>query len=330
MDWEQRCMRLCAAVLISAALLRLVGNGSLAVVGEALNTPETASFLVYLQTGRVVRLGKASDTPVVLDPVEWTAATAPVEPVRFSAGDAALVSVKYNCEYRPDLGASLTEPLAWDLTGDEPAVLILHTHTTESYTKGSTDTYQETSAYRTLDPGYNMLCIGEIVAEMLEEAGITVIHDTNFHDYPSYNGSYSDAAASTRAILEEYPSIQLVIDLHRDAADTSTGQLSTACTVGGKSAAQIMFVVGTDERLTHPDWRDNLSLALKLQVLLEQDNPGICRSMNLTRQRYNQHLGGHALLVEIGAAGDTLDEAKLAARELAEAIIQLKYGATSG
>ena len=87
-----------------------------------------------------------------------------------------------------------------------------------------------------------------------------------------------------------------------------------------------MFVVGTDTRLNHPGWERNLSLALKLQVLLEKENPGICRDMNLTKNRYNQHLGPYALLVEIGAAGNTLPQAKLAARELAEAIITLVNG----
>ena len=97
----------------------------------------------------------------------------------------------------------------------------------------------------------------------------------------------------------------------------------TACSVEGETSAQLMFVLGTDERLSHPDWERNLSLALKLQTILESENSGICRDLNLTRNRYNQHLGDLALLVEIGAAGNTLEEAKLAARELAGAIVRL-------
>jgi stage II sporulation protein P len=168
-----------------------------------------------------------------------------------------------------------------------------------------------------------MIALGELVAEILESAGIGVIQDTTLHDYPSYNGSYSHAAASTKAYLEEHPTIELILDLHRDAADTPTGQMATSCTVGGETAAQLMFVLGTDKRLNHPDWEQNLSLALKLQVLLERENPGICRDLTLSKNRYNQHLGAYALLIEIGAAGNTLEEAKIAARELAEAIAQL-------
>ena len=99
--------------------------------------------------------------------------------------------------------------------------------------------------------------------------------------------------------------------------------MATKCTIAGERGAQLMFVLGTDKRLNHPDWEENLSLALKLQVLLEKENPGICRDLTLSKNRYNQHLGKYALLIEIGAAGNTLDEAKLAARELGEAIARL-------
>jgi stage II sporulation protein P len=201
-------------------------------------------------------------------------------------------------------------------------VLILHTHTTESFAQ-TEDRYEESSPYRTLDPGHNMIALGDIVADILTQAGIGVIHDRQFHDYPSYNGSYNHAAASTKAYLDQYPTIELILDLHRDAADTPTGQMVTACSVGGEKAAQLMFVLGTDKRLNHPDWEKNLSLALKLQVLLEKENPGICRDLTLSQNRYNQHLGNTALLIEIGAAGNTLDQAKLAARELGEAITKL-------
>lgn len=320
MDWEQRCMRLCAGVLVFAVVLRLLAAGALLPVGQALGTPEAASFLLYLQTGRVVRMATAETVP------EVHTLQAPGESPRstriFSAEDLALVELSDEPELSPDLETLVTQPLELDLTGEGPRVLILHSHTTESFTQTGAR-YVETSPYRTLDPGHNMIALGNIVAEILEDAGIGVIHDTEFHDYPSYNGSYSHAAASTRAYLEKYPTIELILDLHRDAADTPTGQMATSCTIGGQSAAQLMFVLGTDKRLKHPEWEENLSLALKLQILLEKENPGICRDLTLSKNRYNQHLGKYALLVEIGAAGNTLDQCKPAARELGEAIVQL-------
>ena len=315
MDWERRCMRLCAGVLILAVVLRLWAGGALVPIGRALQSDEAASLLLYLQTGRVVR--SLPDVPEILQIPD-----SGVKITGFSARDLELVELSDEPGLGPDLESRLTAPVELTLNDGQPRVLILHSHTTESFQQ-TADRYTETSPYRTLDPGHNMLALGEIVAEILESAGIGVIHDRDFHDYPSYNGAYSHAAASTRAYLEQYPTIELILDLHRDAADTPTGQMATSCTVGGEKSAQLMFVLGTDKRLNHPDWEDNLSLALKLQVLLEKENPGICRDLTLSKNRYNQHLGKYALLIEIGAAGNTLEQAKIAARELGETILAL-------
>ena len=320
MDWDQRCIRFCAGLVFSAMALRLCAGGALIPLGQAVTNPEAASFLLYLHTGRVVRaapeLTYRTPDPPATEPDPGT-------PLTFSPEDAAAISIDNATALHPDTGALVGMDLDLDLRGDEPTVLILHSHTTESFSGGG---YAETSPYRTLDPEYNMTALGTLVAEVLEEAGIGVIHDTAFHDYPSYNGAYTHAAQSTKSYLEQHPSIRLILDLHRDAADTPSGQLATACSLEGEKAAQLMFVLGTDERLKHPDWERNLSLALKLQTILEREHPGLCRDLNLTRNRYNQHLGELALLVEIGAAGNTLAEAKLAARELAEAIVRLADG----
>lgn len=320
MDWEQRCIRLCAAVLIGAVVLRLWSAGALLPVGRALQREPVTSFLMYLQTGRVVR---QRPEPELQRPVQETELGRLQEPPRFAAEDVSAVGIDNKCGKKPDLASLLTQPVDLELMEPGPRVLILHSHTTESYTQTADSRYEESSEYRTLDSGYNMIAIGEIVVQTLEKSGIEVIHDTDLHDYPSYNGSYTHAAASTKSYLEAYPTIELILDLHRDAADTASGQLVTRCSVGGESAAQLMFVVGTDTRLEHPDWEQNLSLALKLQVLLERENPGICRNMNLSRNRYNQHLGERALLIEVGAAGNTQAQAELAARELGEAIVAL-------
>ncbi len=316
MNWEQRCIRMSGTVLAFALALRLWTGGAFLPVGQALEAPEVASFLLYLQTGRVVR-SISEESPPFFEPEPTAPAQAP-----FTAEDARYIQYTDNCGQNPDIAAALTEELSLDLSGKEPAVLILHSHTTESFTQ-TADRYEESSPYRTLDGGHNMIALGDIVAEKLEAAGISVLHDTELHDYPSYSDSYSLAAASTRDYLEAYPSLRLVLDLHRDAAESDSGQLVTRCTVGGEKSAQLMFVMGTDTRLKHPDWERNLSLACKLQVLLERENPGICRKMNLSKNRYNQHLGDYALLIEIGAAGNTLDQAKIAAGALGDALVSL-------
>ena len=329
MDTHGKVLRLGAAAIACALLFRLCSLGVPQMLLPRLLQPNMTAFLIYLETGRDVRFLTSAQ---VFSPEYAGESAAPAmteepreKPV-FSAEDASLVDMYHACDLRPDVGALLEQPLQWDLTGPEPTVLILHTHTTESYTK-SGESYRETSAYRTLDENYNMLSIGDAVGKILANNGITVLHDRLLHDYPSYNGSYSDARRSMEAYLEAYPSIQLVLDLHRDAADTPEGQLRTAATVDGEPCAQLMLVMGTDAAgLTHPDWEENLSLAVKLHATLERQTPGIMRPLILRSQRFNQDMSPGALLVEVGAAGNTHSEALKAAEQLASAIAALSKG----
>ena len=167
-----------------------------------------------------------------------------------------------------------------------------------------------------------MLSIGARVAQKLTEAGIPTVQDRSFHDYPSYNGSYVDARESIQAFLDQYPTVKLVLDLHRDASDGTGGQLRTLAAVQGRDCAQLMVVLGTN----HKHFRENLALALKLHALLEAAAPGIMRPLQLRPQRFNQDLSPGGLLIEVGAAGNTHDEALLAADQLADAIIALADG----
>lgn len=221
----------------------------------------------------------------------------------------------------PDTAALLTQPLQWDLKTEEPAVLILHTHATESYTKKG-EPYIESSAWRTLDEDYNMLAIGDRVAEILEEAGITVIHDRTLHDRPNYDGSYVAARKTLMGQLEENPSIQLVLDIHRDAAERSYGQLRTKAVVDGVRCAQLMMVLGVN----HKNYEQNLGIALKLHAQLERQAPGITRPLQLRSARYNQDLSPGAIIVEVGAAGNTHPEAMRAADQLGAAVVALAKG----
>lgn len=327
MDWEKGSMRICALALAGAVGLRLAGLGAFAPVGQMIQSPQAMSLFFYLQTGRVVRMGQVAEEPEQTDPVRTSEPVTQESPCTFSVQEAQDLELTYNCAYRPDVEMLLTKPLTWNLVAQEPTVLILHTHTSECYTQVEGETYESSGAYRTLDEGYNMLCLGDLVAQRLEEGGVHCVHDRTVHDYPSYNDAYTHAGEKTAALLEQYPSIQLVLDLHRDAADTAYGQMVTQCSIGSQTAAQLMMVVGTDAGgLDNPRWEENLSLALKLQAVLQRENPGICRKLNLTYHRYNQHLGPYALLIEIGAAGNTLQEASLAAEKLAQGILKLAQG----
>ena len=159
--------------------------------------------------------------------------------------------------------------------------------------------------------------------------GIGVIHDTTLHDYPSYNDAYGSSRTGMKEYLERYPSIRLVLDLHRDAYEDANGnQVAQTVFSQGTRIAPLMFVVGSDYGGAHPNWQENLALALKLQTLIDARCPGICRNINLRSQKFNQDLSPGTLLVEVGAAGNTHDEALRAAEMLAGGIIRLAYGSS--
>ena len=334
MDQHQRTLRIGAAVIFCALALRFLGSGALQSVAALLMQPNIQSFLIYLETGRVVRFSpsleensnSAGESPAPAQPQATEVFQEIAVPV-FTGEDQALLDIRYSCSLRPDLGALLQRPLNWDLTGEAPTVLILHTHATESYTKHG-EIYQETSAFRTLNENYNMLSVGDAVERILTENGIGVIHDRQLHDYPSYNGSYSHARKSIQDYLAKYPSIRLVLDLHRDASGDLNNQIRPVANVEGSSAAQLMLVMGTDAAgLKHPNWEENLALGVKLHAQLEKLAPGITRPISLRAQRFNQDMTSGSLLIEVGAAGNSHPEALLAAEILGEAIVCLAKGA---
>lgn len=311
------------SLILFTLLFRLFAAGLPQGMLRKLKPRAAPDILIETQTGRDVRSFSVPQfLPFIAEsspPQDLPQRERPI----FAPEDAETVAVVNTGSAQPDYAALIAAPLNLDLTGWEPTVLIVHTHTTESYTPTG-EGYAQTAAFRTLDETANMLSIGDRVAALLEEGGIHVVHDRELHDYPAYNGAYNHARKAIQAILAEYPSIQLVLDLHRDAAEVPGGQLRTEVQLDGQTGAQLMLVMGSgSSSLRHPRWEENLSLALKLQVLLERANPGICRPMSLRPQRYNQDLSPGMLLVEVGAAGNTHPEALLAAEALAQAILCL-------
>ena len=323
MDQRQRTKRFGLCVILCALLLRLAADGLLRK--GLLRLLQTAAPLhTYSETGHAVRFSASSEvfSPHFREsPAPWLPED---EKLRFSAEDARLVELYNTSGKQPDPDALLRQPLNWQLAGAEPTVLILHTHGSESYTPAD-EPYTAISGYRTLDEAYNMLSIGDAVAAVLEENGIGVIHDRQLHDYPSYNGSYVHARKAISGYLEDHPEILLVLDLHRDASGSPGRQLRTEALVNGEVSAQLMLVMGTN----YDSWEENLALAAKLHARLEQQHPGIMRPINLRSQRFNQDLSPGALLVEVGAAGNTRQEALIAVRELGKAIASLAAGTES-
>ncbi len=275
--------------------------------------------------------------PVTAPPLPTLPPTAAAQPLSpplflqpaFTESDREYVKLQYEagCTHRPDLYSLLESPLEIDLTGQEPTVLILHSHGTECYTRVPGESYEESGTYRTEDTAYNMISIGDTLTQILEGAGISVLHDRTMHDQNSYSNAYHSSRSSIESYLQQYPSIRLVLDLHRDAATYPDGsQFAPTITVDGQETAQILFVMGTDLAASNPYWQENLALALKMQVLLEKQTPGLTRGTILRTSRYNQDLIDGAMLIEFGTAGNTHAQVLAAVPLVAKAILALQKG----
>lgn len=198
---------------------------------------------------------------------------------------------------------------------DGPQVLILHTHATESYTMPAGEEYIPTDEWRTLDGEKNMLRVGAEIAAVLTQRGLEVLHDTTLHDYPNYSGAYNRSLATAEGYLDEFPSIRYVLDVHRDAVEDEQGHSYKLLCKEETRAAQMEFVLGTPGGgAAHENWRENLALACAVQEAILDDYPTLMRPIILRNSRYNQHLTAGSLLLEVGTAGNSLDEALTAAR----------------
>ena len=247
----------------------------------------------------------------------------------FEKADASFVQINYSANRSVNVESLLTQPLDWDLTGNQPSVLIIHSHGTEAFLPGEGYTYEEEGGeFRTTDEDCNMLSLGEELARLLNEAGIRTVQDRTYYDYPDYLSSYDNARVGLEAQLKKYPSVKLVIDLHRDSAERADGsQWATEAVINGESSAQVMLVLGTDSYYVHPNWEQNLSVAVKLHAIMEKTHEGSTRPLDLRKQRFNQDLSAGAIIAEIGAAGNSYREAMNAVSVLAEAIILMAKGA---
>jgi stage II sporulation protein P len=345
MNWNKQALRVGGLAILFAMLLRIIGSGVFGSTLAVFAQPELASFLIYSETGRKPSLSDQTGTSTAPSTAETTQPTLPpettvptqpstpvilpVDKAVFTTEDAKYFQMNYSCSLRPNVKNLLTQALNWDLTGDEPTILIVHTHGTEAFTETADTQYDDYGgSYRTKDDRYNMISIGDELTRLLTQAGLSVIHDRTAHDLNDYLDAYDNSRAAVQKYLQQYPSIKMVLDLHRDAAQYADGtQWATSATVNGEDSAQLMFVVGTNARgLNHPNWQTNLSIAEKLNVLMEKNVSGLTRPIDLRSQRFNHDLAMGAMIVEVGAAGNTHPEAMNAISVLAEAIVELAHG----
>lgn len=209
--------------------------------------------------------------------------------------------------------------------GDAPQILIMHTHGSEAYAQDGADVYQESGTARTTDLNYNIIRVGDEIERIFTEMGFSVLHDRTLYDYPDYNGAYDRSREAVKRYMAENPSIQIVLDVHRDALVGQDGTVYKPVTeIDGAKTAQILFVMGSnDGGLDHPNWQNNLSLAMRMQHRMNTLWPGLSRPINLRASRFNQQLCKGSILVEVGAHGNTLQEALAGARLFARSAGQV-------
>ncbi len=228
--------------------------------------------------------------------------------------------ISNDTSYELDIGTLASAGTSVKLASDGPQVLIIHTHGSEAYTQDDTDSYKVSDTFRTQDTEHSVIRVGDELASCFESYGLSVIHDRSIYDYPSYTGSYAKSQAAVESYLKKYPSISVVLDVHRDAIGDNDVVYKTVAESDGKPCAQFMLLVGTGENgLEHPNWQENLKFALYLQSAVVAKYPSLPRPIALKKERYNQHLSTGYLILEVGSSGNSLSEALNAVRLFADA-----------
>ena len=240
-------------------------------------------------------------------------------------------SIKNNTrQTAADIAAEIANPLPFAIepNSPNPQVLVMHTHATEDYRLSAGLWFSPGDGARSTDRSINMCAVGRVVADTLNAAGINTLHDETLNDYPSYTGSYANSRAVVQQYLAQYPSIKVVLDVHRDAIESESGsRYAPVCTVEGRQAAQVMIICGCDNGTTVqlPNWRQNLRFAAAWERSMEGMYPGLTRPVLFSYRFYNQDLTTGSLLIEIGGHGNNLNEAlyagQLAAKGLAAALL---------
>ena len=229
-------------------------------------------------------------------------------------------------EHHPDFAALLREGANLNIKDKaEPQVLIFHTHTTEGYLPAFTGSFYEKEAARSTDPSKSVVRVGDEICTALKAHGIGYIHDTEIYD-AAYDGAYARSRVKVLSYLEQYPSIQIVLDVHRDAIYLSdTAACKPTAEIGGRKAAQIMIITGVEEGpvADFPGWRDNLRFALSLQNAAQEKYEGLMKPVYFCRRKYNMDVVPCGLLLEFGSDTNTLAEAIYSGRLLGETLAEL-------
>ncbi len=223
------------------------------------------------------------------------------------------VQVRNTASTDIDIAAELQGALGFTIEQtDQPQVLIYHTHTSESYLTYDTGYFYESFFPRSTERSESVCAVGEEITKQLNAAGIVTLHDTTLHDYPSYSGAYDRSLATIEEYLEKYPTIKVVLDIHRDGIGTDTEKHKPVFELDGHKGAQMMILAGYnyDDSEEFRDWEYNLRFALRLQQAAANKCPELVRPVNFSDFMYNMNVNTGSLLIEVGAEANTLEEAR--------------------
>ena len=207
----------------------------------------------------------------------------------------------------------------------KPTVLIYHSHTTECFTLLDVGYYTKSTDLKTKDINRNMVRVGDEICKVLESRGIGVVHDREIHD-EDYNSAYDSSRQSVEKYLEEYPSIEITIDVHRDSITYKDGtKVKPTVEVDGKKAAKMMIISGCEyNRVKNfPDWQANLHFSTAVTNELNSKYEGLMRPILFSERKYNMDLTKNSFLLEVGTEANTLDEACYSGRLFADGLSDL-------
>ncbi|MEN6413305.1 MAG: stage II sporulation protein P [Veillonellales bacterium] len=200
------------------------------------------------------------------------------------------------------------------LSGGKPLVGIYHTHTAESFIPSSG------AAHKPGGQRGDIVAVGEAMVQQLAKDGVPAIQSKTIHDYPSFMKAYGASEITVKNMLAENPSLQIILDIHRDAGKRE----DVTASVNGVSAARILLVVATGQKdLEQPHWKENHAFAKLIDAKLNQHYPGLSRGIELVEWRYNQQLHPRALLLEVGCQENTKEEAQRSIEMLADVLAEI-------
>ena len=293
-------------------------------------TPEPSVQPTPSPTPQPTAEREATPAPTITIP-PGVQTTAPILDRTFGQGSGqgyialAAGSIK-NATDEPDstIASAAQGALSFTVTpgSPDPQVLILHTHGSEAYTMPPGEEYEDTGSFRTADARVSVIRVGDELARVLSGYGISVLHDRALYDDPEYNGAYYRAEDAIEAYMEKYPSIGFILDVHRDALEDKAGHQYKVVTREDPDCAQVSLVMGS----SWEGWQENLKFAVAVQQHLTERHPTLMRPLTLRNSDYNEYFTPGSLLVEVGAAGNSLDEALSAARLFAQGFAEVVTG----